>query len=207
MGLSLGPRQRQRTEESLEELTLLARSAGPRCWAPWCRSAPGATPPPWWAAASWRRSQSRSRTSGANLLVFDDELSPGAAAQRREGGGGQGHRPHPADPRHLRPPGADPGGAAPGGAGPAELLPPAPRRAGEPAVAPGRRHRHAGSGRDQARDRSAADPSADPGRRSARSSTCDASGRPAGRDAGVRTPRWWPWSATPTRGSRPCSTR
>ncbi len=51
---------------------------------------------------------------------------------------GQGHRPHRADPRHLRAARQEPGGQGPGRAGPAPVPPPAPARLGRVDVASGR---------------------------------------------------------------------
>ena len=73
------------------------------------------------------------------------------AAQPREDPGPHRHRPHRRDPRHLRPERPLPGGQGPGRAGPA-ALPAAPTAGQGPGpVAAGRRHRHAGTGRDPAR--------------------------------------------------------
>ena len=56
--------------------------------------------------------------TGADTVICDGELSPGAAERVGEGGQGQGHRPHRADPRHLRPARHQPGGQGAGGARP-----------------------------------------------------------------------------------------
>ena len=96
--------------------------------------------------------------------LFDDELSPGPAAQPRGGRRAQDARPHAADPRHLRAARAHARGPPAGGAGAARLHAAAPDGQGRAAVAAGRRHRHAGPGRDEAGDRPPAHPPAHPGR-------------------------------------------
>ena len=63
------------------------------------------------------------------------------AARARGAPQGQGHRPQPADPRHLRPARPDPRGPAPGGARPARVPAAAPDKAVDAPVADRRRDR------------------------------------------------------------------
>ena len=63
----------------------------------------------------------RSSETGFDVLVADDELSPAPAEEPREPAQRQGHRPQPADPRHLRAARPDPRGPPPGRARPARV--------------------------------------------------------------------------------------
>ncbi len=118
--------------------------------------------------------------TGADTVICDGELDPQPAAPAGRRGESQGHRPHRADPGHLRPARPEQGGQGPGRAGPARVPAAPPPRLGRVAVPAGRRlggrrrrDRHQGPGRDEDRDGPAADP--DPHR---------AAAPPAGRDVG-----------------------
>ena len=93
------------------------------------------------------------RETGFDVLIADDELSPAQQRSLEELLQRQGHRPQPADPRHLRAPRADPRGPPPGRAGPARVPAAAADQAVDPPVADPGRHRLAGTGREPARDR------------------------------------------------------
>ena len=121
------------------------------------------------------------RETGFDLLVADDELSPAPAARARGAAQRQGHRPQPADPRHLRAPRPDPRGPAPGRARPARVPAAAPDQAVDPPVADPGRDRVARPRREPARDRPADHPDADLEDEGARRA-----GPPAARDRGAR---------------------
>ena len=167
-------------EDSLAELAALADTAGAEVvGAEWQNRRH--VDPNWYVGKGKAEELlSAKAETGFTLLIADDELSPGPAARPRGALEGQGHRPQPPHPRHLRPPRADPRGAPPGRAGPARV----PAAAADPAVdapvAHRRRDRHAGSRRDPARDRPADHPRADQEDEGARR------GRPA---ASARRPR------------------
>ena len=80
MGLSPGPRHRQRTEESLEELNLLARSAGASVVGVVVQERPRPDAATLIGRGKVDEVATVSRETGADLLVFDDELTP---AQQR----------------------------------------------------------------------------------------------------------------------------
>ena len=132
----------------------------------------------------------------------------GAAAQPREGVRGQGHRPHRADPRDLRPARAHPGGRAAGRARPSRLSEVAPRALLDPSRAPARRLRlPRRPRRNPDRDRPPPDRGAHgahrarPRQASSGRARCNRKSRRA--TCRIRSSRW---SATPTPASRPCST-
>ena len=103
------------------------------------------------------------------------------AARARGPAQRQGHRPQPADPRHLRAPRPDPRGPPPGRAGAARIPAAAPDQAVDPPVADPGRHRLARSGREPARDRPADHPDAD-----RQDEGTGRAGPPAARDGGAR---------------------
>ncbi len=129
------------------------------------------------------------------------------AAQPREGLRRQGHRPHRADPRDLRPPRAHARGRAAGRARPSRLPEEPARALLDPSRAPARRLRLSRRpGRDADRGRPAADPGAHHADR-ARPRNRHPDARPAPQEPGaacrIRSSRS---SATPTPASRRCST-
>ena len=146
---------RRTLERSLEELALLAGTAGAEV-VPTDR-----------AAARHRSTPRRSSARASSTEVKAD----GERARRRrrrsstttsrppqvrnleKALGGQGGGPLRADPRHLRAPRAHARVAAPGRAGAARVHAAAAHRHVEAPRAPGGRHRHARPGRDPARDR------------------------------------------------------
>ena len=86
----------------------------------------------------------------------------GAASPHRGAGRPEDHRSHAAHSRHLRQARADARGQAAGGARAARVPAAAARGRRRRVVAAGRRHRHAGPWRNEARDRPAPDPHAHP---------------------------------------------
>jgi GTP-binding protein HflX len=80
VGLALGPRQRQRTEESLEELGLLARSAGASVVGSVVQERARREPATLVGRGKVGEIADLSEELDANLLVIDEELSP---AQQR----------------------------------------------------------------------------------------------------------------------------
>ena len=80
MGLALGPRRRPRTEESVEELGLLARSAGARVVGCAIQERPRPDAATLIGRGKVAQVAALARDAGADLLVFDDELGP---AQQR----------------------------------------------------------------------------------------------------------------------------
>ena len=89
----------------------------------------------------------------AESLLVDDELDPAQQRYLENALGHARHRPHPADPRHLRPARGDRRGQAPGRARAARVQPAAHARHVAAPRAPRRRGRHARPGRVAARDR------------------------------------------------------
>ena len=94
-----------------------------------------------------------SRPSGADLVIFDHDLTPTQQRNLESAHRRQSHRPHAAHPRYLRPPRPHPRRPAAGGTGAAQLPAAAAHRARQGDVPPGRRHRHARSRRNAARNR------------------------------------------------------
>ena len=121
------------------------------------------------------------RETGFDLLVADDELSPAQQKRARGAAQRQGHRPQPADPRHLRAARPDPRGPAPGRARPARVPAAAPDPAVDPPVADPGRHRLARTRREPARDRPADHPDPD-----LEDEGAGRAGPPAARDGGPR---------------------
>lgn len=80
MGLSLGPRHRPRTEESLEELSLLAESAGASVVGTVVQERPRRDPATLVGRGKVEEVAGVVADTDANVVVFDDELSP---AQQR----------------------------------------------------------------------------------------------------------------------------
>ncbi len=91
--------------------------------------------------------------SDAESVLVDGELDPGAAALPRGHDRLARDRPHPADPRHLRPARRQRRGQAPGRARAARVQPPAHARHVAAPRAPRRRRRHPRPRRVPARDR------------------------------------------------------
>ena len=89
----------------------------------------------------------------AEIIVSDDELTPGQQRTLEDDAREARRRPHQRDPRHLRRCTRTRRGQAPGRARAARVQPPAHARHVEAPRAPGRRRRHARTGRDPARDR------------------------------------------------------
>ena len=106
---------------------------------------------------------------------------PRAGAKPHPRPGCSRHRPHRADPRHLRPAGADERGQAPGRAGAAHVPPAAPGGSVVPPRAPRRRHRHPGTRRDAARVGPARGPAPHRRRSTRPSRTSSATGGSSGR--------------------------
>ncbi len=108
-------------EESLAELANLATTAGAEVvGAEWQNRRH--VDPNWYVGKGKAEELvAAKRETGFDLLVADDELSPAQQRALEEPAQRQGHRPQPADPRHLRPPRPDPRGPAPGGARPARV--------------------------------------------------------------------------------------
>ena len=143
----------------------------------------------------------------ADVLIFDPDLTPGAGARDRRLHRPQGHRPHDADPRHLRAARDEPRRQAAGRAGAAALPAAAPAREEHDDVPAHRRHRRARPRRDQARDRTAAARASASTARAGDRALRPRSAPSAGRSARAAACRSSPSSATPTPASRRCSTR
>jgi GTP-binding protein HflX len=77
VGLALGPRRRQRTTESLEELGLLARSAGASVVGSVVQERARRDPATLVGRGKVEEVAGLSEELDANVLVFDDDLSPG----------------------------------------------------------------------------------------------------------------------------------
>ena len=160
------------------------------------------------------RGQGQGRGAGAGPL--GDRLrrpgrrrraQPHAAEEPREPAQRQGHRPQPADPRHLRAPCPDARGPPPGRARAARVPAAAPDPPVDAPLAHGWRDRHARSRRVAARDGPAAHPRADQedeGPRRRRPPPARDHRRAAATGACTRRSRS---SATRTPASRRCSTR
>ncbi len=207
VGLSLGGRDRARTESSLEELALLARSAGARVVGTLVQERARRDPATLIGRGKVEEVRHLCEESEADARLLRRGPRAGPAAQPRACGGPEDPRPHAAHPRHLRPPRAHAGGSPAGRARAARLPAAAAVRQGRPPVAARGRHRHEGPRRDEARDRPAAHPAAhpvDPARDRARAAR--AADAPGGAGA-PRGARWWPWWATRTPASRRSSTR
>ena len=114
-------------EDSLTELAALATTAGAEVvGAEWQNRRH--VDPNWYVGKGKAEEllQAQDARPASTILVADDELSPGPAEEPREPAQRQGHRPQPADPRHLRPARPDPRGPAPGRARPARVPAAAP---------------------------------------------------------------------------------
>ena len=96
----------------------------------------------------------------ADTVVFDDELSPAQQFNLERILKRTALGPHGGHSRHLRPERHHAGGQGPGGAGAAPLPTPSPAGPRAAAVPAGRRHRHAGTGRNQVGSGPPADPAA-----------------------------------------------
>ena len=99
----------------------------------------------------------------ADVVIFDNDLGPAQTRNLEKALGCQGARPHRADPRHLRQPGADLPGPAGGRTGPARIRAAAAQADVDAPVAPeARRRRAARPGRKAVGSRPPAGREADP---------------------------------------------
>ena len=87
MGLAAGARRRPATEESLEELSLLARSAGARVVGSALQERRRPDPATLIGRGKVDEIAARSREAGADVIVFDDELSPAQQRNLEEASG------------------------------------------------------------------------------------------------------------------------
>ena len=148
-------------EDSLAELANLALTAGADVvGAEWQNRRH--VDPHWYVGKGKAEELRRRRTRPASTSSSPTTSAVADAAEDPRGAArGQGHRPQPPDPRHLRPARPHPRGPAPGRARAARVPAPAPDPALDAPVADPGRHRLAGTGRDAARDRPAGHPRQD----------------------------------------------
>ena len=181
-GLRLPRQKRWEVEESMEELSRLAESAGAEVLASVVQERAAPNPRLHFGKGKVDEVRALAKALGATLLISDDSLTPVPGAEPRARAGSPRHRPDRPDPRHLRPARADERGQAPGRAGPAHVPLAASRGPVVPPRAPRRRHRDTGTRRDPARVGPARDPAAD------RPDPRGAPGRPASSEAPAGAP-------------------